>query len=73
MTTWADRVSDLRAKGMSLVEIGARIGLAPTSVSDIEQGRTLEPSGDAAVALHSLHRTRGKTRTPSEVASRKRA
>jgi|GEM_PF-2229762 Helix-turn-helix. len=57
MTTWASRISDLRAKGMTLAEIGALIGLAPSSVSDIEQGRTATPRGDAAVKLYELHRS----------------
>jgi hypothetical protein len=41
---------------MTLAEIGSQIGLAPSSVSDIETGRSLEPKGDAAVRLHELHK-----------------
>jgi transcriptional regulator with XRE-family HTH domain len=40
---------------MGLAEIGEAIGLATSSVSDIEQGRTASPRGDAAMKLHELH------------------
>ena len=73
-TTWASRISDLRSTGMTLSEIGELIGLAASSVSDIEQGRTAAPSGDAAVKLHVLHgSTCSETAVPSTVAKRKRA
>lgn len=45
---------------MTLAEIGNRIGLSPQSVSDIEQQRTVEPKGDAAVKLHALHLRRAR-------------
>jgi len=48
---------------MTLAEIGERVGLAPSSVSDIEQERTAEPRGDAAVALYSLHRSMFESRS----------
>lgn len=73
-TTWASRISELRSTGMTLAEIGDLIGLAASSVSDIEQGRTSAPSGDAAIKLHSLHRERCiETDAPLTVAKRKRA
>jgi transcriptional regulator with XRE-family HTH domain len=68
MTTWASRVSDLRSIGMTLAEIGSLVGLAPSTVSDIEQRRTAEPRGDAAVALYELHKSKS-----SDFTSRKRA
>lgn len=43
---------------MTLAEIGAEVGLAPSTVSDIEQGRTKEPRGDSALRLHELHKSR---------------
>lgn len=58
MTTWAERIEQLRAIGMTLAEIGEQVGLATSSVSDIEQGRTASPRGDAAMKLHELHRIR---------------
>jgi transcriptional regulator with XRE-family HTH domain len=56
---------------MTLSEIGSKIGLAPSSVSDIEQGRTLAPTGEAALKLDSLHRS--SVSTPCNATSRKRA
>jgi len=53
---WQVRITDLEAAGWSLTRIGKRIGLSPAAVSDIKQGRTLEPKGMAAVELHRLHR-----------------
>ena len=55
MSTWSDRISDLRATGMSLAEIGEAVGLSVSSVCDIEKRRTLSPRGEAALKLHSLH------------------
>lgn len=40
---------------MTLGQIGEAIGLATSTVSDIAQGRTSEPRGEAAVKLYSLH------------------
>ena len=55
MSTWATRIQELRETGMTLAEIGDAVGLATSSVSDIEQGRTESPRGDAAMKLHQLH------------------
>lgn len=55
-TTWREKVLDLEAKGMTLVQIGAQVGLTTASVSDIKQGRTKNgPTGMAAVRLYQLH------------------
>lgn len=43
---------------MTLSEIGQLVGLAPSSVSDIELKRTAEPRGDAALRLNELHKSR---------------
>lgn len=61
MTTWASRISDLRSTGLTLGEIGALVGLAASSVSDIEQERTAEPRGEAALKLYELHRSKFST------------
>jgi transcriptional regulator with XRE-family HTH domain len=53
--TWQSRLKALRKKGLTLVELGQRVGLSPGAVSDIEQGRTREPTGDAALRIHELH------------------
>ena len=58
MTTWASRIKDLRASGLNLAEIGEAVGLAPTSVSDIEQGRSRSPRGEAALRIFHLHEER---------------
>ena len=43
---------------MTLAEIGEAIGMATSSVSDIANGHTKEPGGNAALKLHELHRAR---------------
>lgn len=55
---WADRIKEIEASGMSLKAIAMDIGLAISTVSDIKNGRTTEPRGMAAVALHELHKKR---------------
>lgn len=56
--TWAGRIKDLEALGWSLASIAERIGSSPQSVSDIKNGRSKAPNGDAAVELYKLHRSR---------------
>ena len=41
-----------------MAQIGEAVGLAPSSVSDIDTGATLSPRGDAAMRLYELHRER---------------
>jgi transcriptional regulator with XRE-family HTH domain len=55
MTTWASRIEDLQAVGMTLADIGAEVGLSTGGVGDIASGRTESPRGDAALKLHQLH------------------
>ncbi len=59
MSTWKDRIEDLRDKdvgpGMTLTEIGEAIGLSPGAVSDLAQGSSKSPRGDAAMKLVELH------------------
>ena len=66
MITWQDRIGALRATGLTLAEIGEKIGLTAQSVCDLEAGRSKSPRGDAALLLDQLFRTRvlrGKRRT----------
>ena len=53
---------------MTLSEIGDEVGLSPSAVSDIEQGRTGEPSGAPAIRLYELHKSKS-----SDFTKRKRA
>jgi transcriptional regulator with XRE-family HTH domain len=55
MSKWAERIRELQAAGMTLAEIGARIGLATSTVGDLANGRSESPRGEAALKLHSLH------------------
>lgn len=55
MPTWSARIKELRKAGYTLGQIGEKIGLAATSVSDIEQERSESPRGDAALLLHQFH------------------
>lgn len=58
VTTWSERVTALRQSGMTLAGIARHIGISPQGACDIEQGRTREPMGMAAVRLYMLHRRR---------------
>ena len=58
MITWQDRIGALRATGLTLAEIGEKIGLTAQSVCDLEAGRSKSPRGDAALLLDQLFRTR---------------
>lgn len=60
MTTWRQRISDLRETGLTLSEIGQLTGLSTSAVSDIANGHSESPRGDAAVLLHELHRSKCK-------------
>lgn len=68
MITWKRRVKALRKTGLTYREIGAAIGLSVSSVSDIANGHTNEPSGLAAVKLHALHLERCPTKAAHNVA-----
>lgn len=60
MLTWKTRVEALRASGMKLSDIGERVGLATSTISDIAQGRIKEPGGDAALKLDALYRAKSR-------------
>lgn len=52
---WSGKVRDLQGAGLTLAEIGTRIGLAISSVGDIATARSSSPHGEAAVRLYHLH------------------
>jgi transcriptional regulator with XRE-family HTH domain len=54
MTEWAHRIRRLEAAGWSLTDLARTLGIAVSTVSDIKNGRTLEPKGMAAVRLFGL-------------------
>lgn len=58
MANWSTRVRALRRTGLTLAEIGDRVGLSTAAVCDIEKKRTTAPRGDAALALDALYRAR---------------
>lgn len=58
MANWSTRVKALRRSGLTLAEIGDRVGLSLSAVCDIEKKRTTAPRGDAALALDALYRAR---------------
>ena len=58
MITWNHRIRALRRSGLTLAQIGDRVGLTAAAVCDIEQKRTKAPRGDAALALDALFRSR---------------
>lgn len=63
MITWRERIQALR-QTMTLREIAEQIGMSPSSVSDLEQGRHESPRGDAALRLDALYRLRVASTAP---------
>lgn len=54
---WKIVISEVKAGlGITQAQIAKRIGIAQASVSDLETGRTKEPSYSIGIALMSLHR-----------------
>lgn len=63
MTThWQQRILELEQSGLSLKEIGEKVGLAKSTISEIKSGASRSPTGDAAVELYLLHKKRCKAR-----------
>lgn len=58
LDTWASRIRDLQQAGLTLSDIGSRVGLSTSSIGDIATGRTESPRGDAAIKLFELHKQR---------------
>jgi hypothetical protein len=56
VSTWSKRIRALQQAGMTLAEIGEKIGLATSSVGDLANGWTESPRGEAALKLDKLHR-----------------
>lgn len=54
-TSWAQRVKDLEAAGLTLVAIGEAVGLSTSAISEIKRGATKEPRFSAATKLAALH------------------
>lgn len=69
MSTWSTRIRDLMAAGMKQSEIGAEVGLATSTISDLANGRTKAPGGEAAIKLFELHRTRCANPAPQNTAA----
>lgn len=69
MSTWSTRIRDLMAAGMKQSEIGAEVGLATSTISDLANGRTKAPGGEAAIKLHELHQKRCTAATPQSTAA----
>lgn len=55
MNIWAKRIVELEGKECPLKKISEETGLAVSSLSDIKNGRTKQPRGDAAMKLYELH------------------
>lgn len=56
-TNWPQVVTDLRQTGgLKLREIAEAAGCTPSTVSDIESGRTIDPSARVGIALADLHK-----------------
>lgn len=70
MTTWATRINDLQALGMTYAEIAEAAGMAPSSVGDLATGRSKSPRGDSAILLHQLHAARMKASSGTPPARR---
>lgn len=56
MSKWAKRIRALQLQGMTLAEIGVKVGLATSTVGDLANGRSESPRGEAALKLDVLHR-----------------
>lgn len=56
MSKWAQRIRALQQAGLTLAEIGEKVGLATSSVGDLANGWSESPRGEAALKLDKLHR-----------------
>lgn len=66
---WKTIISEVKAGlGITQAQIAKRIGIAQASVSDLETGRTKEPSYPIGVALMNLHRKAARKLTAKEPA-----
>lgn len=54
---WKTLISEVKAGlGITQAQIAQRVGISQVSVSDLETGRTREPSYSTGTALVALHR-----------------
>jgi len=53
---WKNLLSDLIASGMTQVQIAAKAGCTQASISDIANGKTLQPSYSIGAVLVALHK-----------------
>lgn len=68
MSTWSERIRDLQRVGMTLEQIGEKVGLAVSTLSDLANERSKSPRGDAAIQLHTLHEQKCGTKRPRAAA-----
>jgi IS30 family transposase len=54
-TVWARKIGQLEKAGMSLVGISRAVGVSTSTISELKQGRTQQPRGNAALKLIELH------------------
>lgn len=60
MDNWSDTIRALEARNWTLTGIAKAIGRSVQAVSDLKQGRTVAPTGMAAIKLHHLYSTGAK-------------
>lgn len=64
--TFQVKVLEIESCGWTLTDIANAIGLTVQAVSDIKQGRTKQPNGNAAIALAKLHTRTMRKRKASD-------
>lgn len=52
--SWSEKIIELEGRGWSLKSLSETTALSPQSLSDIKAGRTKQPTGMAAVRIHTL-------------------
>lgn len=63
MKSWAEKVGELKASGMTYADIADAVGSRISTIGSLATGKAKSPRGDLALRLHALYtRTR---RNPS--------
>lgn len=57
MKTWASRIADINASGLTYAQIASLTGIPLSTIGDLATGRSKQPRGNAALTLDKLHRT----------------